>query len=150
MRLTLLLIVSLLATACGTREYTSDATSESRAQSVVGRCFELRRDVTFTPDPTAKALEGAANPVLRYDGFIYVSPDATQMPANGVRVRAGARFVVERVIAEHLAMVGTVLKPYVRFGADYRDVLVQASALFEFNADNEMIKPLLVYLRACG
>jgi hypothetical protein len=150
MRRGVFLAAAILLCACATRPYSSDATSDWQSTQVVGKCYELRRDVSFRRDVTTKPLGDAARTVLRYDGFLYVPRDDIPASADAVVLRSGSRFVVERIVAEHLPMVGVVLKPFARLDAASGRELLEASNLFEFTPDSEVMKPVHAYIRLCA
>jgi hypothetical protein len=151
----LLIAVSFALCACTIHEFTSDATARWKSPQIVGSCFELRRDEPLRLAKGMMVLGRSKEGALAYDGFFRVvhvgeTIDMHAYPPEWVLVTKGSRFHVERVLAEHEPMVGTILKPFVRLGPEFGNILVAASDLFEFPfTPDDALKPIGAFVQAC-
>jgi hypothetical protein len=149
-RLALLALLSVPISSCSLREYTTDISSQPRSLTAVGRCFSLRRDAFVLEAPRRVTVEKPRRGELEVYGVISVWDGAESHPKQVLRLPAGTRLIVERVLSRHSPMVGDVLTTYLRFGDRFEGRYLDASELFEFTFPEDPVLPVKAYLESCG
>jgi hypothetical protein len=149
-RLVLLVMISFLQGSCVTHESTADVSSRPQGLTAVGHCFALRRDAYVVMSRNRVTIDQPHRTELGVFGYLAIDPEAAQNPQQKLKLPAGTRIAVERVLSHYYPMVGHVLKPYMRIEGQFDDLYIDSSNVFQFTSGSEPVLPIPAYLEACN
>ena len=149
-RLAIVATLGSLLAACVLQEFTADISSRPQGLTAVGRCFALRRDAYVLMAPKRIAIDQPERGELDVFGAISVEREAEQSPRQKLRLAAGTRLTVERVLSHYYPQVGHLVTPYVRIPSQFDNRYVDSSSVFEPTYAENPLLPIAAYLEPCN
>jgi hypothetical protein len=148
-RLPVLAVISLLLSSCALHEYTTDISKDPRAQTAVGHCFALRRDAFILKAPRHITIEKPAADELNVFGVISMWSGAETDPRQVLKLPAGTRVTVERVLSRYSPSVGDSVTTYGRMNGKFDNLYIDSTELFEFTFSKDPVVPVRGYVERC-
>jgi hypothetical protein len=148
-RLPVLAVISLLLTSCALHEYTTDISKDPRGQAAVGHCFALRRDAFILKAPRHITIEKPSAGELNVFGVISFWSGAETDPRQVLKLPAGTRVTVERVLSRYSPSVGDSVTTYGRMNGKFDDLYIDSTELFEFTFSKDPVVPVRAYVERC-
>lgn len=148
-RLTILALFSFLLCRCALHEYTTDISNDPRAKTVVGHCFALRRDAFILKAPRHVTITKPNADEVNVYGVISFWDGAETDPRQVMKLPAGTRVIVERVLSRHSSAVDGSVTTYGRMSGQFDDQYVDSTEIFGFTFPNDAVAPVRTYAERC-
>jgi hypothetical protein len=148
-RLPVLAVITLLLSSCALHEYTTDISKDPRAQTAVGHCFSLRRDAFILKAPRHITIEKPAADELNVFGVISMWSGAETDARQVLKLPAGTRVTVERVLSRYSPSVGDSVSTYGRMNGKFDHLYIDSTELFEFTFSKDPVVPVRGYVERC-